>query len=156
MLLFSFFNSAALPFCWLCQAFMPLMLIMLYTLIHLSNGQLSPLPSLQEISADKSQWWESLDWDCHNTKNVLQPFFIERSFSYLGFIFYGFINQFVVFTFFYLFNFSLISFFFIIKIPLIPYFGNLDRLHFIRNGECLVKGWDWFKINPWPKIRHVI
>ncbi|KAM3693890.1 hypothetical protein ACB094_07G018100 [Castanea mollissima] len=42
--------------------------------LHLSNGQPSPPPSLQKIVAD-GQWWESLEWDCYNTKNALQPFF---------------------------------------------------------------------------------
>ncbi|KAL0001104.1 hypothetical protein SO802_014885 [Lithocarpus litseifolius] len=40
----------------------------------LSNGQLSPPPSLKEISA-REEWWESLKWDSPDTKNVLQPFF---------------------------------------------------------------------------------
>ncbi|KAF3952031.1 hypothetical protein CMV_022371 [Castanea mollissima] len=48
--------------------------------LHLSNGQPSPPPSLQRIEAD-GQWWESLEWDCYNTKNALQPFFTHRRFS---------------------------------------------------------------------------
>ncbi|KAM3741706.1 hypothetical protein ACB098_07G017100 [Castanea mollissima] len=46
--------------------------------LHLSNGQPSPPPSLQRIAAD-GQWWESLEWDCYNTKNALQPFFTDRT-----------------------------------------------------------------------------
>ncbi|KAL4613973.1 hypothetical protein ACB092_07G021600 [Castanea dentata] len=46
--------------------------------LHLSNGQPSPPPSLQGIAAD-GQWWESLEWDCYNTKNALQPFFTDRA-----------------------------------------------------------------------------
>ena len=41
----------------------------------LSNGQLSPPPSLQQIWANDKEWWDSLEWDCPDTKNVLQPFF---------------------------------------------------------------------------------
>ena len=39
----------------------------------LSNGQLSPPPSLQKISTYDKEWWESLEWDSPDTKNVLQP-----------------------------------------------------------------------------------
>ena len=39
----------------------------------LSNGQLSPPPSLQKIWAYDKEWWESLQWDSPDTKNVLQP-----------------------------------------------------------------------------------
>uniref|UniRef100_A0A2N9H397 NB-ARC domain-containing protein n=1 Tax=Fagus sylvatica TaxID=28930 RepID=A0A2N9H397_FAGSY len=39
--------------------------------LPLLNGQLSPPPSLKNITADD----ESLEWDCQDTKNVLQPFF---------------------------------------------------------------------------------
>uniref|UniRef100_A0A2N9EG87 Disease resistance protein At4g27190-like leucine-rich repeats domain-containing protein n=1 Tax=Fagus sylvatica TaxID=28930 RepID=A0A2N9EG87_FAGSY len=42
--------------------------------LPLLNGQLSPPPSLKQIKA-KEEWWESLEWDCQDTKNVLQPFF---------------------------------------------------------------------------------
>ena len=44
------------------------------SLPRLSNGQLSPPHSLKEIEAYNKEWWESLEWDCPNTKNVLQPF----------------------------------------------------------------------------------
>jgi disease resistance protein RPS2 len=46
--------------------------------LPLLNGQLSPPPSLKQITAEE-EWWESLEWDCQDTKNVLQPFF--RKFS---------------------------------------------------------------------------
>uniref|UniRef100_A0A2N9HA76 AAA+ ATPase domain-containing protein n=1 Tax=Fagus sylvatica TaxID=28930 RepID=A0A2N9HA76_FAGSY len=46
--------------------------------LPLLNGQLSPPPSLKHITA-KKEWWESLEWDCQDTKNVLQPFFSEES-----------------------------------------------------------------------------
>ena len=39
----------------------------------LSNGQLSPPPSLQHIRGSE-EWWESLEWDSPDTKNILQPF----------------------------------------------------------------------------------
>ena len=39
----------------------------------LSNGQLSPPPSLHKISTYDKEWWESLEWDSPDTKNVLQP-----------------------------------------------------------------------------------
>jgi disease resistance protein RPS2 len=42
--------------------------------LPLLNGQLSPPPSLKRIKAEE-EWWESLEWDCQDTKNVLQPFF---------------------------------------------------------------------------------
>ena len=42
--------------------------------LPLLNGQLSPPPSLKRIEANE-EWWESLEWDCQDTKNVLQPFF---------------------------------------------------------------------------------
>ncbi|KAK4576536.1 hypothetical protein RGQ29_027189 [Quercus rubra] len=42
--------------------------------LPLLNGQLSPPPSLQGISADNEGWWESLEWDSPDTKRVLQPF----------------------------------------------------------------------------------
>ena len=47
------------------------------SLPRLSNGQLSPPPSLQaiEIYSLGDKWWESLEWDCLDTKNVLYPFF---------------------------------------------------------------------------------
>ena len=48
------------------------------TLPRLSNGQLSPPPSLKEIEAYDKGWWESLEWDCPNTKNVLQPLIYMR------------------------------------------------------------------------------
>jgi disease resistance protein RPS2 len=38
--------------------------------LPLLNGQLSPPPSLKEITA-KEEWWESLEWD--SQINVLQP-----------------------------------------------------------------------------------
>nr|XP_023926395.1 disease resistance protein At4g27190-like [Quercus suber] len=41
----------------------------------LGNGQLSPPSSLKEIKAcDDQEWWDSLEWDCPDTKNALQPF----------------------------------------------------------------------------------
>ena len=47
------------------------------SLPRLSNGQLSPPPSLEyiEIYSSGGIWWESMEWDCPDTKNVLQPFF---------------------------------------------------------------------------------
>ncbi|XP_030931361.1 disease resistance protein At4g27190-like [Quercus lobata] len=47
------------------------------SLPRLSNGQLSAPPSLQHVLIYSSGgiWWESLEWDCPDTKNVLQPFF---------------------------------------------------------------------------------
>jgi disease resistance protein RPS2 len=42
--------------------------------LPLLDGQLSPPPSLKRIEAEE-EWWESLEWDCQDTKNVLQPFF---------------------------------------------------------------------------------
>ncbi|XP_023926661.1 disease resistance protein At4g27190 [Quercus suber] len=42
--------------------------------LPLLNGQLSPPPSLQHIKGSE-EWWESLEWDSPDTKNVLQPFF---------------------------------------------------------------------------------
>uniref|UniRef100_A0A2N9G5I0 Rx N-terminal domain-containing protein n=1 Tax=Fagus sylvatica TaxID=28930 RepID=A0A2N9G5I0_FAGSY len=39
-----------------------------------SSSKLSPPPSLKKIEAEE-EWWESLEWDCQDTKNVLQPFF---------------------------------------------------------------------------------
>uniref|UniRef100_A0A7N2MB87 NB-ARC domain-containing protein n=2 Tax=Quercus lobata TaxID=97700 RepID=A0A7N2MB87_QUELO len=44
-----------------------------------SNGQLSPPPSLKEIVADE-EWWESLEWDSPDTKNILQPFVHSHKF----------------------------------------------------------------------------
>uniref|UniRef100_A0A2N9I9W9 Uncharacterized protein n=1 Tax=Fagus sylvatica TaxID=28930 RepID=A0A2N9I9W9_FAGSY len=41
--------------------------------LPLLNGQLSPPPSLKQIEAEE-EWWESLEWDSQDTKNVLQPF----------------------------------------------------------------------------------
>ena len=48
--------------------------------LPLLNGQLSPPPSLKEIEA-LAKWWELLEWDYSDTKNVLQPFFTEHRFS---------------------------------------------------------------------------
>ncbi|KAL4619482.1 hypothetical protein ACB092_06G082200 [Castanea dentata] len=47
------------------------------SLPRLSNGQLSAPPSLQHVLIYSSGgiWWESLEWDCPDTKNVLEPFF---------------------------------------------------------------------------------
>jgi disease resistance protein RPS2 len=42
--------------------------------LPLVDGQPSPPPSLQIIKAFPNQWWESLEWDHPNAKNVLQPF----------------------------------------------------------------------------------
>ncbi|GKV31688.1 hypothetical protein SLEP1_g40360 [Rubroshorea leprosula] len=43
---------------------------------QLDNGQPSPPPHLREIwiSASSKEWWESLEWDHPNAKNLLQPF----------------------------------------------------------------------------------
>ena len=41
----------------------------------LSDGQLSPPPSLRIIYSFNKEWWDSLEWDSPDTKNVLQPFF---------------------------------------------------------------------------------
>ncbi|GKV51517.1 hypothetical protein SLEP1_g58162 [Rubroshorea leprosula] len=43
---------------------------------QLDNGQPSPPPHLREIWIDKSskEWWESVEWDHPNAKNLLQPF----------------------------------------------------------------------------------
>ncbi|XP_057474960.1 disease resistance protein SUMM2-like isoform X2 [Actinidia eriantha] len=38
-----------------------------------SNEQQSPTPPLEEILIDDRQWWESLQWNHPNHKNVLQP-----------------------------------------------------------------------------------
>ena len=40
--------------------------------LPLLNGPLSPPPSLKRIAVEE-EWWESLEWDCQDTKNVLQP-----------------------------------------------------------------------------------
>ena len=45
--------------------------------LPLLNGQLSSPPSLQKIR----EQWESLEWDCPDTKIVLQLFFTEHRFS---------------------------------------------------------------------------
>lgn len=42
--------------------------------LPLLDGQPSPHPSLQIIKAFPEQWWESLEWDHPNAKNLLQPF----------------------------------------------------------------------------------
>ncbi|GLU05981.1 hypothetical protein SLE2022_230520 [Rubroshorea leprosula] len=43
---------------------------------QLDNGQPSPPPHLREIGigARSKEWWESVEWDHPNAKNVLQPF----------------------------------------------------------------------------------
>ncbi|GLU05991.1 hypothetical protein SLE2022_230610 [Rubroshorea leprosula] len=43
---------------------------------QLDNGQPSPPPHLRKISIDESskEWWESVEWDHPNAKNLLQPF----------------------------------------------------------------------------------
>ncbi|XP_023919071.2 probable disease resistance protein At4g27220 [Quercus suber] len=41
--------------------------------MRLINGQLSPLPSLRYIETEE-EWWELLEWDHHDMKNVLKPF----------------------------------------------------------------------------------
>ncbi|GLT47448.1 hypothetical protein SLA2020_211460 [Shorea laevis] len=43
---------------------------------QLDNGQPSPPPRLREIwiGASSKEWWESVEWDHPNTKNLLQPF----------------------------------------------------------------------------------
>ena len=46
----------------------------------LSNGQLSPPPSLQQILTIDDEWWDSLEWDCPDTKNVLQPLTDKRGY----------------------------------------------------------------------------
>ncbi|CAI9773422.1 unnamed protein product [Fraxinus pennsylvanica] len=50
--------------------------------LPLLHGQLSPPPRLQEIQihVDDEEWWESLEWDHHNAKNVLQPLVITYVF----------------------------------------------------------------------------
>ncbi|GKV44461.1 hypothetical protein SLEP1_g51644 [Rubroshorea leprosula] len=40
----------------------------------LHNGQPSPPPHLRGIWIDRPKWWESLEWDHPNAKNILQPF----------------------------------------------------------------------------------
>ncbi|CAI9773423.1 unnamed protein product [Fraxinus pennsylvanica] len=44
--------------------------------LPLLHGQLSPPPCLTSIDVRslKGGWWESLEWDHHSAKNVLQPF----------------------------------------------------------------------------------
>ncbi|GLT96097.1 hypothetical protein SLE2022_137440 [Rubroshorea leprosula] len=37
------------------------------------NAQPSPPPSLKEIKAIQEEWWESLEWDHPNAKDVLRP-----------------------------------------------------------------------------------
>ncbi|KAK4576548.1 hypothetical protein RGQ29_027194 [Quercus rubra] len=51
------------------------------SLPRLSNGQRSPPPFLKEIEAYDKKWWESLEWDCPDIKNVLQPFIHERAYT---------------------------------------------------------------------------
>ncbi|GKV31709.1 hypothetical protein SLEP1_g40380 [Rubroshorea leprosula] len=43
---------------------------------QLDNGQPSPPPHLREIwiGASSKEWWESMEWDHPNAKNLLQPF----------------------------------------------------------------------------------
>ena len=50
--------------------------------LPLLNGQLSPPPSLQHIWAFDKEWWDSLEWDCPDTRDVLQPS-IPNMFRYL-------------------------------------------------------------------------
>ncbi|KAA8548711.1 hypothetical protein F0562_000395 [Nyssa sinensis] len=38
------------------------------------NGQPSHPPVLRQIVVDGEEWWESLEWDHPNSKNLLQPF----------------------------------------------------------------------------------
>ncbi|GKV15090.1 hypothetical protein SLEP1_g25890 [Rubroshorea leprosula] len=42
----------------------------------LDNGQASPPPRLREIRIDEEskEWWESVEWDHPNAKNLLKPF----------------------------------------------------------------------------------
>ncbi|GKV15117.1 hypothetical protein SLEP1_g25917 [Rubroshorea leprosula] len=42
----------------------------------LDNGQPSPPPHLRKISMDRDskEWWESVEWDHPNAKNLLKPF----------------------------------------------------------------------------------
>ncbi|GKV50708.1 hypothetical protein SLEP1_g57405 [Rubroshorea leprosula] len=42
----------------------------------LDNGQLSPPPHLKEIKIDEEskEWWELVEWDHPNAKNLLKPF----------------------------------------------------------------------------------
>ncbi|GKV44771.1 hypothetical protein SLEP1_g51927 [Rubroshorea leprosula] len=42
----------------------------------LDNGQLSPPPRLTaiKIHRDSEGWWESVEWDLLNAKNLLQPY----------------------------------------------------------------------------------
>ncbi|GLT49051.1 hypothetical protein SLA2020_226340 [Shorea laevis] len=43
---------------------------------QLDNGQPSPPPHLREIEIyeESKEWWESMEWDHPNAKNLLQPF----------------------------------------------------------------------------------
>ncbi|GLU15383.1 hypothetical protein SLE2022_318800 [Rubroshorea leprosula] len=45
---------------------------------QLDNGHSSPFPRLKKIviDEDSNEWWESVDWDDPNAKNLLQPFLI--------------------------------------------------------------------------------
>ncbi|GLU15770.1 hypothetical protein SLE2022_322380 [Rubroshorea leprosula] len=45
-------------------------------LLLLDNGQPSPPPHLREIKMDEDskEWWESVEWDHPNAKNLLKPF----------------------------------------------------------------------------------
>uniref|UniRef100_A0A2N9FDV0 Uncharacterized protein n=1 Tax=Fagus sylvatica TaxID=28930 RepID=A0A2N9FDV0_FAGSY len=49
--------------------------ILIYRCPKLKRLPLTPPPSLKKIEADEEEWWESLEWDSQDTKNVLQPFF---------------------------------------------------------------------------------
>jgi disease resistance protein RPS2 len=42
----------------------------------LDSGQPCPPPSLEEIDVDPKEWWESVEWDHPNTKDVLLPFLV--------------------------------------------------------------------------------
>ncbi|EOY13024.1 Nbs-lrr resistance protein [Theobroma cacao] len=42
-------------------------------LLELDNSQPSPPPSLKEICIDPKEWWESVEWDHPDAKNVLLP-----------------------------------------------------------------------------------
>jgi disease resistance protein RPS2 len=42
----------------------------------LDNGRPSPPPSLEEIYVDPKEWWESVEWDHPNSKDVLLPFLV--------------------------------------------------------------------------------
>ncbi|KAI9186907.1 hypothetical protein LWI28_022105 [Acer negundo] len=46
---------------------------------HSDNGQLLPPASLKRIEANSKEWWDSLEWDHPNIKNVLEPYVVFAS-----------------------------------------------------------------------------